>query len=339
MKSTIKDVAKAAGVSPSTVSRAMHNNPRISEEMRGKIRALADEMGFHPNQMARSLVNRKTRIIGIVFPGAATESLGHPFYPKVLQGLGRAASERRYQMLLGMTEGSSSQDSIRDLVDSGYVSGLVLLAAEDGAAAIDAGVPTVVIGRPRCWESCYCVDNDNVEAGREATDYLIRLGHRQLLLLGYDKQYMVTVDRRQGYEKALEQNGIVFRRDWVVPSRFLDNNTDQELLWSLFRQKERPTGVVCMDDAQAIGLTSSLSAIGLSVPGDVSIVSFNNTEAGRYHNPPLTSMDVNPGQLGYEAMNMVLDLVKEKANVPHLYQVPFQMALRGSATEYRETSY
>ena len=131
VKCTIKDVAKAAGVSPSTVSRALHNNPRISEQARERIRTLAKEMGFHPNQMARSLVNRRTRVIGIVFPANLAESLGHPFYPQVLQGLGQTAAERRHYVLLGTGQGGeTTPEAIRQLVDSGYVSGLVLLAAD-----------------------------------------------------------------------------------------------------------------------------------------------------------------------------------------------------------------
>ena len=137
VKCTIKDVAKAAGVSPSTVSRALHNNPRISEQARERIRALAKEMGFHPNQMARSLVNRRTRVIGIVFPANLAESLGHPFYPQVLQGLGQTAAERRHYVLLGTGQGGeTTPEAIRQLVDSGYVSGLVLLAAEEGIQPI-----------------------------------------------------------------------------------------------------------------------------------------------------------------------------------------------------------
>jgi len=88
MKVTIKDVAKAAGVSPSTVSRALHDNPRISEEMRKQIKKIAQEMDFHPNQMARSLVSRRSHIIGVVFSGEGGDNLNHSFYPSVLQGLG-----------------------------------------------------------------------------------------------------------------------------------------------------------------------------------------------------------------------------------------------------------
>ena len=311
VKCTIKDVAKAAGVSPSTVSRALHNNPRISEQARERIRALAKEMGFHPNQMARSLVNRRTRVIGIVFPANLAESLGHPFYPQVLQGLGQTAAERRHYVLLGTGQGGeTTPEAIRQLVDSGYVSGLVLLAAEEGIQPPE-DVPTVVIGHP-CGGGLHYVDSNNLRAGQTAAEYLIRRGHRRIALLGYDKQYMVTTDRRAGYEQALRFNGLPLREDYIVPSRYMDNATDQAALLRLFRQPDHPTAVVCMDDAQAISLTHTLSAIGLKVPEDVSLISFNNTEAGRFHHPPLTSFDVNPYQLGVEAMNMILDLVKEK---------------------------
>ena len=87
MKATIKDVARVAGVSPSTVSRALHDSPRISEKVRERVKQAAKELDFHPNQMAKSLVSRKTRIVGIVFPGYVSKSLGNPFYPSLLQGL------------------------------------------------------------------------------------------------------------------------------------------------------------------------------------------------------------------------------------------------------------
>lgn len=335
MKTTIKDVAKEAGVSPSTVSRALHNNPRISEEVRLKVRRIASSMGFHPNQMARSLVSRKTRVIGIVFPEAMAESLGHPFYPQVLQGLGQAAAERRYYLLLGMGKPNSSvNETLRELVNSGYVSGLVSLAAEDRPKAEETDVPMVVIGHPNAADGYHYVDTDNVEAGRAATAYLVRHGHQRIAFLGYDKQYIVITDRRKGYEQALGEAGLAFRRDWVVPSPYMNNTTDQALLLSLFRQESPPTAVVCMDDAQAIGLTGSLKAIGLSVPEDVSIVSFNNTDAGQYHNPPLTSIDVNPYQLGVAAMGMILDLVKER-ETPLCQLVPFTLVERDSVIHRR----
>ena len=169
MKATIKDVARAAGVSPSTVSRALHDSPRISEKVRERVKQAAKALDFHPNQMAKSLVSRKTRIVGIVFPGDVSKSLGNPFYPSLLQGLGRAAGERRYHLLLVTGGGEvSAEEASRQAVDSGYVSGLVLLAAED-VPTRDPGVPVVVIGHPRDEAGWHYVDNDNVAARPRST--------------------------------------------------------------------------------------------------------------------------------------------------------------------------
>ena len=336
MKVTIKDVAKAAGVSPSTVSRALHDNNRISQEVRQRVRDVAREMNFHPNQMARSLVDRKSRIVGIVFPGDAGQSLGHPFYPAVLQGLGHAASEQRFHLLLATgSQAVSSAEAGSALADSGYISGLILLAAEDEPAD-PLQIPTVVVGRPIRSETPFFVDNDNVKVGREAVNYLTERGHRRILFLGYDKQFVVTVDRCKGYKEALSEAGLPIRMDWVVSSRFNQNTTDNERLRQIFRSSRRPTAVVCMDDMQAISLTTLLGELGLRVPEDVSLISFNNTEAGRYHNPPLTSFDINPYQLGVSAMNLMLDVIQGHTTEPTFIEVPFILKERQSVATLTE---
>ena len=307
MKATIKDVARVAGVSPSTVSRALHDSPRISEKVRERVKQAAKELDFHPNQMAKSLVSRKTRIVGIVFPGDVSKSLGNPFYPSLLQGLGRAAGERRYHLLL--VTGGGAEEGGRQVVDGGYASGLILLAAED-APTRDPGVPVVVIGHPREEAGWYYVDNDNVAAGRAGTEYLLSRGHRRILLLGYDRRYIFTVDRRLGYEQALAAADIPVRRDWIVP-----------------------TAAVCMDDALAIGLTGMLKGMGLEVPGDVSIVSFNNTDAGKYHIPALTSFEIDPHRLGMSAMHLMADVLKGATDVPRSIEVPFTLIERDSVAD------
>lgn len=330
MKATIKDVARVAGVSPSTVSRALHNNPRISEEVRARVRHVARELDFHPNQMARSLVNRRTRIVGIVFPGNVSKNLGNPFYPLVLQGLGHTASERRYHMLLATgSEAVSSLEAARQLVDSGYVSGLVLLAAED-APFLELGVPVVVVGHPTDADTWCYVDNNNVAAGYAATRYLLERGHRRIMFMGYDKQFIFTADRRKGYEQALREADEPVRRDWIAPPGFLQNSLDSSELSALFRTEIRPTAAVCADDTLAIGLSGVLKSMGLGVPEDVSVISFNNTEAGRYHIPALTSFDVDPYSLGTCAMHLMLDMLSENEDKPTSIEVPFTLYERDS---------
>ena len=174
------------------------------------------------------------------------------------------------------------------------------------------------------------VDNDNVAAGRAATQHLLAHGHRRILLLGYDRRYIFTVDRRLGYEQALDDAGIKVRKAWIVTSRPIQDPDASEKLIAIFRAKDRPTAVVCMDDALAIGLTGLLKGMGLDVPGDVSIVSFNNTDAGKYHIPALTSFEIDPYRLGMSAMHLMADVLKGTMDAPRSIEVPFTLIERDS---------
>ena len=336
MKVTIKDVAKKAGVSASTVSRALRNNNRISPEVRARVQQVARELNFHPNQMARSLVKRHTPIIGVVFPNDLSMNLGNPFYPSVLQGLGHAASERRHHVLLITgSETLSPSESSRQAVESGYVSGLIRLTAES-VPGCEEEAPVVFIGHPTDADSRYYVDNANAQAGYEAARHLLEHGHRRILLAGYDPQYIFTVDRREGYERALREAGIAVREDSILPCGPLLRDDSGDALRRLFCAPGRPTGVVCMDDAQAIALCRRLDALGLRVPRDVSVVSFNNTEASRYHNPPLSTFDLQPYQLGVRAMNLMLDMLTGAVTAPTSINVPFTLIQRQSVADCRE---
>ncbi len=334
MKTTIKDVAQIAQVSPSTVSRALQNNPRISQEVRDRVQTVAKELDFRPNQMARSLVSRQSRIVGVMFPGGATSSMGHPFYPAVLRGIGQVASQERYHMLLSTgNENLSDIDAVKDLVNSGYISGLLLLAAQNSPLEDllpNQSLPVVEIGHPQGAESRYYVDTDNVRAGQRATEYLLERRHKRILFLGYDSRFFVTVDRRIGYEKALKERGIERNPEWVVQSRFIENSPDHKLLAKIFQGPDRPTAVVSMDDPLSIGLIGLLKGLGLSVPEDVSVVSFNNTAAGQYNVPALTSIDVDPNRLGLYAMQMLLDRIEGRVITPTHVEVPFLLIERDS---------
>ena len=332
-KSTIKDVARIAEVSPSTVSRALHDNPRISEEVRRRVRMVADELDFHPNLMARSLVKRETRIVGVLFAESASASMGHPFYPAVLQGLGKVAGERRYHMLLSTGAENMSEDAaMRDMADSGFASGLICLAtlANPDGSARRIALPMVEIGHPLDAEHSYYVDNDNVRAGYEATEYLLKRGHRRILFLGYDRRFFMMVNRLNGFRQAMADFGATVNEDWVVPVRMIENAPDFKHLSEIFSAGERPTAVVSMDDPLSIGLSGFLPTLGLSVPADVSILSFNNTQAGQYHSPALTTIDVHPRELGIHAMTLLINIIKGKVTEPTHIVVPFTLVERDS---------
>ena len=337
-KATIKDVARLAGVSASTVSRALRDNPRISEEVRLRIQTIARELDFHPNQMARSLVKRETRIVGLLFAENASASMGHPFYPAVLQGLGKVAGERRYHMLLSTgAENMREEAAMRDMADSGFASGLIALTTltNPQESIGNIGLPVVEIGHPHNPEQRYFVDNDNVRAGYEAARYLLTRGHRRILFLGYDHRFFMMVNRLKGFEQAMAEYGAPVMQDWIVPVRMIENTPDFTRLGEIFSVEAHPTAVVSMDDPLSIGLCGFLQTLGYGVPDDVSIVSFNNTQVGQYHTPALTSIDVHPRELGMHAMTLLLDMLKGKVIQPTHVEVPFTLVERASVADCR----
>ena len=338
-KATIKDVARMAQVSPSTVSRALRDHPRISEEVRQRVRRIADELDFHPNLIARSLVKQETRIIGVLFAESASASMGHPFYPAALQGIGKVAGENRYHMLLSTgTENMTETDAMRDMAGSGFASGLICLSTLTDPTAVSDSIrlPMVEIGHPLHPEhSCY-VDNDNQLAGYTATRYLLDRGHRRILFLGIDNRFIMMVHRLAGYRKAMEEAGAPVREDWILPVRMIENLPDFTRLEAIFRSDNPPTAVVSMDDPLTIGLSGFLLSLGLSIPADVSVVSFNNTQAGQYHTPALTSVDVHPRELGMRAASLLLSIIRGTVDAPAHVDVPFTLVERDSVAPPRQ---
>lgn len=191
----------------------------------------------------------------------------------------------------------------------------------------------VVIGHPRdADQRCY-VDNDNVQAGYEAARHLLEHGHSRIGLMGDDSRYMFTADRRKGCEKALAEAGLPLCGEWLFSARACRSQTERERLRMVFDAQNHPTAMVCMDDLMAIELSRTLDEWGLCVPRDVSLISFNNTELSRYHQPALTTFDVQPYQLGMHAMRLMLDMLKGAAAAPSAINVPFTLIPRHSVAD------
>ena len=338
MKATIKDVARLAQVSPSTVSRALRDNPRISEDVRQRVKQIAAELDFHPNQMARSLVSRSTRIVGVIFAGSAAASMGHPFYPQVLQGLGRAASDGRYHILLSTgADELNTEEAIHDVAESGFVSGLISLATQTQkqGAVRASGLPIVEIGHPFDPDNSCSVDNDNVAAGYEVTKYLLERGHRKILFLGFDSRFFVMTNRLKGFRQAMAETKSPVREDWIVSSGMIESALEFDRIGEIFSADDHPTAVISMDDPLSIGLIGFLSTLGLQTPRDVSVVSFNDSQAGRYFAPALTSVNIHPEELGERAMKLLLDVIRGKTEAPRHITVPFHIVERDSVANIK----
>lgn len=335
MAVTIKDVAKLANVAPSTVSRVIADSPRISERTKRIVRAAMEELGYHPNYHARSLANRSTQTIGIIMPSSGNTVFQNPFFPEVIRGISTKAHENGYglYMTTGTTQGEINE-SVRNMVKGGRVDGLVLLYSRIGDDLIDflleEDFPFTIIGKPyKYQERIVHVDNDNFRAAKDATDYLIALGHERIGFVGGGLDLVVTMDRLLGYEKAMRLSGLTYRNDYVVHQEFLEEG-GKEAIKTLMSVDEPPTGLVVADDLMAFGIVNALTEMGLSVPNDISIISFNNVLIAQLSNPPLTSVDIDIFQLGYTAVDGLFRLIKKEPPASNRVTVPHKIIERQS---------
>ena len=330
MAVTLKDVAALAGVSPSTVSRTCKDNPSISEETKEKVRRAMARLGYDPGTAMppSQPVFQNSRAIGIILPPSQKETYENAFYLEAIRGISQFCGHRQYinTVITGQNEEELLQVS-QTLTRAGQVDSFIVLYSRQQDPVIDylynEGLLYVLIGKAYQYanQTIY-IDNDNLLAGQEATEYLIGLGHRAVAYLGSDSSLMFSADRKAGYQLALALHHLPQKPEFCleVPSVPRD---DSNALHTLLKGPDRPTAIVVSDDILAVALERVCLETGLSIPEDLSIISFNNSLLARLTSPQLTSVDVNSCQLGIEAASQIINhmenpnLLATKIIVPH----------------------
>ncbi|WP_100331299.1 LacI family DNA-binding transcriptional regulator [Bacillus xiapuensis] len=340
MRITIKDVAKAANVTPSTVSRVIADNPRISQKTKEKVRKVMEDLGYYPNFKARHLASRITQTIGLAMPNSTDKVFQNPFFPEVIRGIGKFAHMKEYAILFSTGETEDEiYDGIVRMVQSGRVDGVILLYSrmnDKVMAFLDKkDFPYTMIGKPSdSMDKTPHVDNDNFRAAKEVTDYLLNLGHERIGFVGGKTSLMVTLDRQRGYEAALKNAGMPICQDYIVHEDFLMEG-GKEAISGLLSLKEMPTALVVADDLMAFGIINTLEKLGLSVPDDISIVGFNNSLLSALSRPPLTTVDINIHDLGFQAAKILIEMIHNPDEPVKRIIVPHRLIERNSCKKYK----
>lgn len=327
MSVTLKDVAALAGVSPSTVSRVCKDNPSISHETKEKVRKAMEQLGYEPSgQLAGQ--DAVSRTIGIILPPSPKESFENAFHLEVIRGISQFCNQHGYinTVITGQDENEILL-ALTNISKSGQVDGYIVTYSKQNDPIIDylysEGLLYVVIGKAhRFANQTVYIDNDNVLAGQEATEYLIAKGHTNIAYLGSDSNLIYSADRKAGYRLALLNSGITVEPDHIVELPLIPEESStavQELL----SKEDRPTAILVSDDLFAVALERTCIEMGIVLPKDLSIISFNNSLFARLTSPQLTSIDINSIQLGIEAASQVINhienpnLLATKIIVPH----------------------
>jgi DNA-binding LacI/PurR family transcriptional regulator len=305
---SIKDIARLAGVSHSTVSRALRNSPLVQPATLQEIQRIAREVGYRASAVARGLVTRKTRTIGVV-----VTTVTDPWVGEVLSAIELAANDHGYSVLLADSNADPAREkSVVQSFAERRVDGIVVTSSRVGALhtpmLTQMMVPIVLINNQHPGEFVHSVMIENLPASREATRHLIGLGHRRIAYVGDQYGHHSDTERFAGYREALEQAAAQFLPELVVHG---DGKAEggTVAMNKLLALRTRPTAVFCYNDMTALGVLRSIHAHGLRVPADISLVGFDDLFFTPYTQPPLTTVRQPRREMGRMALESLLKLM------------------------------
>ncbi len=334
MKVTIKDIAKRTKVSPSTVSRALKNSFLISQETKDMIKKEAKELGYFPNEIARSLANQTAQTLGLILPTAAKDSFLNPFFTSFMQGVTSYLESQDYSLLLSSSRNEEEELSrIMRMAHSGRVDGIILLAVREQDSNInylkEEDFPFIVIGNPKEKTEVLWVDNDNKKAMEEVVEELLLSGHRKIAFLGGSKKLTVNQGRFEGYKKALESRGIKVDYQLVVEVNFPEEG--YKLTKKLLQKHNDIDAITTTDDLIAYGSMRAIKELGMRIPQDISVTGFNNTLLAPYLSPSLSSVEINPPKLGYSSAELLLKKIRKEEISSHYCIIDTEYIKRDSS--------
>jgi LacI family transcriptional regulator len=331
MARTLEEVAQLAGVSRSTVSRVINDHPNVRRETRERVWEAIRESGYQPHAIARSLVTKRTHIMGMVIPEAVTTLFTDPFFPILLRGATEACNEHGYQLLLSLFSSSADrQEMYERLVGNAYLDGVIVASAALKDPLISDllrdGVPFVCVGRHPSGQVRY-VDVDNVGGALMAVEHLIRLGHRRIATITGRSDMTAGQDRLEGYHQALAAHSIPVEDDLIVDGDCIEYSGRvgvQQLL------PAEPSALFVASDMMAIGALKALRQAGRQVPGDIALVSFDDIPLASTTEPPLTTVRQPIRRMAALAVDTLLDLIEHPGLGPRRMVLPTQLVIRES---------
>lgn len=304
---TIKDIAKHAGVSQSTVSKALNDRPDISSEMKTKILEIVKELNYTPQAFGKALKKKVSENIGILFCRDLHSLSGNPFYSRVLEGIEGEVALHNFNLLLQIIT-ETTKDELPKMVREGQVEGLIILGTFEDRylnRIIDSGTNVIMIDPKKTDENCCQVLIDNEHGAFLAIKYLIDQGHRRIGFISGDLARSSFQQRYNGYKKALKLNDIPLNEK-LVQTYGLENGYDHV---RYLVEKQNVRCIFAANDLNALYGYKAINDMNLRIPDDVSIIGFDDIDLAKMAAPPLTTVRVYKEELGSIAVRTLLKMI------------------------------
>jgi DNA-binding LacI/PurR family transcriptional regulator len=329
-RATIRDVAASAGVSHQTVSRVLNASPSVAEPTRARVLAAIQELGYVPSPMARGLTSNRTHSLGVV-----TDDISDFFFGHMVAGAEAEARRRGYYLMIGSAERDDDERGYLRLMLERRVEGLILartrvpLRGEHLLAARCAAVPLVLVGSSRV-PGVVVVDVDNRQGGYDATRHLLEQGHRRIATIIGPEELPSSIARLEGYRQALQEAGV--REDTALEERAGDWGVEsgEAAAARLLERGQTFTALFAHNDLIALGAIARLRHADLRVPGDVSVVGYDNLPVAAVVEPPLTTVHQPMHELGALATALLLDQLGGDSGPADTHLLPAALVRRGS---------
>jgi LacI family transcriptional regulator len=333
---TLEDIARMAGVSPSTVSRVLNNLVGSRSKAREQVLKVLAETGFQPNAAARSLASQRSQVIGLLVPAPASTILHNPTVLQLAEVVTQACHERDYLLSLFLLGSDTDEQQIlRKMTRKGFVDGLIVRGADDRASdpllhkLFESGVPFVSFGRPIDLDAVSYVATDNATAAYNAIGHLLNLGRRRIALLVGSLEPYASQERLAGYRKALADRRLPADVQLIAVAGMSDSYAATQRL--LLHNPD----AIFLPTRMALDVLRVLREASLHVPGDIALIGFEDLPLAQQTDPPLTAVSQPMGAIGKHLVGMLLDIMENGADPPRRLVFPQELVIRRSCGALR----
>ena len=333
---TLKDLARKLRLSVSTVSRALRDVQDINPETRRQVLALAEELNYEPNLIAKSLVNKQTKVIGVILPVISSR-----YFANALSGMMEVADQHGYHIMFCQSDESTEKEifSIKKLV-SIRIDGLLISVSKDTREAEtflkvqQKGIPVVFFDRALENVNATKVTVNQHEGAFLAVEHLIKSGCTRIAHIAGPKNLAIAAERLNGYLDALAKYNIAVNEDYILYCEEFEDNA-LEKVKQLFSLKNKPDGIFAVNDSSAIICMKYLQGLGYNIPGDIAIAGYNNDPTGEVVWPPLTTIMQPSYEVGKLATQLLIDEIEGKSIEFHEKILNSRLIVRSSTDSSR----